>query len=518
MFNFYISQYGRATNNQYADGSLILSTDPWDDFGFETKFHMYYMQDKARLSIGEIKIGFIGQQEKLDRTLAYESATRKIIPQEFQQLDKQFFSLGQSSDFYETLYQRFGQENTFKILQSLNDVSIQLDRLNELMDETVFTTSLLRSIDEWQIPNQFAQIIQGRPKLDNYDFVFMFKNNRLLFHITALSNPPSNMHAVIGKNGVGKTTLLNAMLASLISKEIDNPFSDREGKFSDGSYTDFPLEKDYFSKIIYISYSIFGQTVPDTDNKKLAYLGLKQKIGDKILIKDISSLFEEFQFSLGIIQSSQSLSRLLRQVLPYFASSYEPEILDKILATNPENKLSEQDFSALSSGHSIVLLIVVNLIANVIEKTLVLFDEPEIHLHPPLLSALVRAVNDIVIKKNGVCIFATHSPVVLQEIPANCVHIIHREGDLVNISRPPLETFGENVSRLTHEVFGLEIRETGFYHLLTDYFATKNGSAEAVIQAFGDQLGSEAVGLLYSLDFNQTPNNLEWYRLYAKNP
>lgn len=502
MFRFFISEYGK-DDKSYENGSFILSTDYWDDFGFETKFHLYYMQDKAKLPLGEIKIGFIGQQGKTDRTVVYEFSTRKIIPSAFKQLEREFFSLGQSPDFYENLYQRFGKDTTLQLLQQLNDVSVQLDRLGKLMDEEVFTTSLLRSVDEWQITHQFAQIVHGRPKLDNYYFSFTFKSNRVPFQITALSNPPSNVHAVIGKNGVGKTTLLNTMLLAFISEEADSPFSDREGKFSEGSYSDYPLEKDYFSKLIYISYSIFGQAIPIADNKKLTYLGLKQKNGDKILIKDISSLFSEFQLSLGIIQSSKSLSNLLQQVLPYFTSSYESEILDNILSTDVKKKLSEQDFSALSSGHSIVLLIVVNLIANVIEKTLVLFDEPEIHLHPPLLSALVRAVNDIVIKQNGVCIFATHSPVVLQEIPANCVHIIHREGDLVTITRPTIETFGENVSKLTHEIFGLEIRETGFYNLLSDYFQNKNLSVDAIIEDFENQLGSEAIGLLYSLEFNR---------------
>ncbi len=40
----------------------------------------------------------------------------------------------------------------------------------------------------------------------------------------------------------------------------------------------------------------------------------------------------------------------------------------------------------MSSGHAIVLLTVTKLVARVEEKTLVLIDEPESHLHPPLLS------------------------------------------------------------------------------------------------------------------------------------
>jgi predicted ATP-dependent endonuclease of OLD family len=69
----------------------------------------------------------------------------------------------------------------------------------------------------------------------------------------------------------------------------------------------------------------------------------------------------------------------------------------------------------MSSGHAIVLLTITRLVATVEEKTLVLLDEPESHLHPPLLSAFIRALSDLLYDRNGVAIIATHSPVVLQE-------------------------------------------------------------------------------------------------------
>lgn len=74
-------------------------------------------------------------------------------------------------------------------------------------------------------------------------------------------------------------------------------------------------------------------------------------------------------------------------------------------------------FRRLSSGHKIVLLTITKLVESVEERTLVLMDEPEAHLHPPLLAALIRAVSDLLINRNGVAFIATHSPVVLQEVP-----------------------------------------------------------------------------------------------------
>ena len=147
----------------------------------------------------------------------------------------------------------------------------------------------------------------------------------------------------------------------------------------------------------------------------------------------------------------------------------------------------------MSSGHASVLLIITQLVAKVEEKTLVLLDEPESHLHPPLLSAFVRALSDLLDNRNGVAIIATHSPVVLQEIPRSCVWKIERTGKITNPYRPSVETFGENVGVLTREVFGLEVIKSGFHKLLTEKVATGK-SYDEIVHEFKDQLGKDQLG------------------------
>lgn len=46
-------------------------------------------------------------------------------------------------------------------------------------------------------------------------------------------------------------------------------------------------------------------------------------------------------------------------------------------------------------------------------------DEPEEHLHPPLVAAFIRALSNLLTYRNGVGIVATHSPVIVQEVPKN---------------------------------------------------------------------------------------------------
>ena len=154
--------------------------------------------------------------------------------------------------------------------------------------------------------------------------------------------------------------------------------------------------------------------------------------------------------------------------------------------------------SRMSSGHAIVLFTITQLVSTVEEKTLVLIDEPEGHLHPHLLSAFLRTLSELLYDQNGVAIIATHSPVVLQEIPKTCVWKVNRVGNTVKPYRPEQETFGENVGVLTREVFGLEVASSGYHDLLSK--SVKSGdSYEEIIREYKNQLGLEARVLLKTL-------------------
>lgn len=175
------------------------------------------------------------------------------------------------------------------------------------------------------------------------------------------------------------------------------------------------------------------------------------------------------------------------------------------LVTLNSDQLSEHAANRIrrmSSGHAVVLLTITKLIDTVIEKTLVIVDEPESHLHPPLLSAFTRALSQLLYDRNGVAIIATHSPVVLQEIPRSCVWKITRVRLEASSSRPEIETFGENVGVLTREVFGLEVVKSGFHTLLIE--SVKTGKPyEEIVNEYGDQLGFEARAILRALVLNR---------------
>lgn len=131
-----------------------------------------------------------------------------------------------------------------------------------------------------------------------------------------------------------------------------------------------------------------------------------------------------------------------------------------------------------------------------------LLDEPEAHLHPPLLSAFVRSLSDLLIQRNGVALIATHSPVILQEAPMSCVWVLRRSGASIEAERPELETSGENAGILTRAVFGLEVVDSGFHSMLNAAVHDPNAPSrtyEELLELFQGQLGAEARVILRAL-------------------
>jgi ABC-type cobalamin/Fe3+-siderophores transport system ATPase subunit len=324
---------------------------------------------------------------------------------------------------------------------------------------------------------------------------------------------------IIGRNGVGKTHLLESM-----TQVISNPGGvEKIGQFIERYAGGARLGLSNFANLVSVTFSAFdpfepvSKKVRDARDIPYSYIGLK-KIrtaedgpNKPVAPKDHTALAREFSLSLQNVMASPS--RLLRwrksletlEADPVFKEAEVSSIAvlsgDKEAASRHRRDL----FWRLSSGHKIVLLTMTRLVETVEERSLVLIDEPEAHLHPPLLAAFARALSDLLFNRNGVAIIATHSPVLLQEVPSSCVWMIRRSHYARVAERPRIQTFGENVGVLTSEVFGLEVSASGFHKMLSD--AVLAGlSYEQVLDAFNGQLGGEAKAIARALYAERTSN------------
>ncbi|GEM_PF-4266523 len=184
-----------------------------------------------------------------------------------------------------------------------------------------------------------------------------------------------------------------------------------------------------FANVVAVSFSAFDDSDFLADRKQegsslgFSYIGLKgrSRESSRARPKSPKALAEDFVKSLRLCRIGARAKRW-RDVIsilesdPIFKSIQIKSVIDADLDDEDARSRVLKIFNLLSSGHKIVLLTLTRLVEKVEERTLVLIDEPEGHLHPPLLSAMTRAISRLLVQRNGVAIIATHSPVILQEV------------------------------------------------------------------------------------------------------
>lgn len=491
-------------NEKKIGNSICLEIDRWDDNSFKTMFYLTYCDGNGDAhGIGNVKIGFQNQPE-ISRT--YLEIDKFLGSRIFEKLPENFFSLGTDVEYYKNLWE-LPNEVKFFILDNLNDVVRKIELFDKFEKEPVMQYSLLRSVSETTVRGQFARILRGESELTNFHFFFRRSETdnlgeiNLEFNVLSETNPkPStNIHAIIGRNGVGKTTLLNGMIKSYLN------ISSELGDFLVPDYSSIfekkfnKISNDYFSHLVAVSFSVFDPFIPksDDDDKNYFYIGLKKNDSE---LKNADEYFENdfiTSWSEYILPYAEKKSRWLKAITNLESDdNFAYMNLSGLINLNKDEII--KILKSMSSGHLSVLLIITQLVAKVEEKTLVLLDEPESHLHPPLLSAFIRALSELLDNRNGVAIIATHSPVVLQEIPKSCVWKIVRTGKTTQAFRLPDETFGENVGVLTREVFGLEVEKSGFHKLLSDS-VNQGYTYDEILARYNGQLGREGKLLLKTL-------------------
>ncbi|MFJ6112199.1 AAA family ATPase [Dietzia maris] len=487
---------------QSGPDSLILNPDNWNDYGYTTTYTLWARVDNELSEIGDVKFARPG----------LETNEYPLEPGTYEgRLPEGVFSLGQRVEYYEKAHS-LSEIISMQILEALNDIA--LNRHNErasALEERATEISLLRSVSLRTVEDQFSRIATGGSRVVGYAFeynhpIFSGENSNLTFTVDPESNPPTNIHVLIGRNGTGKTKLLNRLARSTADPVSETAAT--HGRVADlKSWDDYP-----FSNVVSVSFSAFDEfdTTTRTDEVKHAYVGLRSGT-DPSRLKSSEELESDLERSLYEILAAGTKRRFLELVEilnndPNF-SQFEVSNWPERFGVEPTQPSSEPafdlapavaSFREMSSGHKIVLLTVAKLVELTTERSLVLIDEPESHLHPPLLSAFMRILSELLNERNGVAIVATHSPVVLQEVPSSCVWILERINGKLDPRRPDQETFGESLGLLTRDVFGLEVSGSGFHREISEA-VQQYSTYEEVIGHFGGRLGTEARGLVQLL-------------------
>lgn len=496
----------------------------WNDYGYQTIYHVYLLNSpKDKIYVGQTKIG----QKNMPIPNTFGDNIRINVSTDFDELPNDCFSLGMDEYFYKNIYElnKKVEKPGNQILKKLHDITFNPSLLNTYKSELVLRLSIMRNISIKTIKETFTNCFKtGDENLTAYDFEITLNvgsqkatHHKMGFHVKPDKLPQSNIHTLIGRNGVGKTHLFKKIISHLCEDDTDNGI-----KF-DG--------RENISNVMAMSYSLFDTTLPKKSIENIegipyTFIGLSYNQDDtedninSILApnntdsKDKSSIFDDlencitnsFFKNVKLLQESGE-GTIKRKLLAMCIKELSSDPVFRSLEINfwfekKNKKKLKILYNKLSSGHRTVLLSLIQLINNIENNSLVLIDEPELSLHPPLISSYIQAILIIVKTKNAVAFVATHSPVILQECSRETSWILERDvkNNFSTIRRPKVQTFGENIGILTHEVFKLEIRKSGYCKIIRDVLEKKHlETLEEVYEKFQRKLGAEAISLVLSL-------------------
>jgi len=481
FFARYIDQ--TKSYNGYKD-FLFFEENKWDDYGFRTLFEVYIPKDNGKLiKIGAISIANINATTKNGNYIAFDEFDTDNV---YKKLPEDFISLG-NKDFYYNLHKFFNQNQCQEILNDLNDLcsSYDKDEKNIYFSKDVVNDSFFRGYTLEEAIERIEFTLKpladaGNREGYNITYKYLF-DGKLLSEINFVSDPeyifPQNVHAIIGANASGKTTFLKDILLLAINQELQEESLFRKDNqnlqicFSSRQDIKIDSPRDYFSKVILISFSPFDNLFlesgnPLGENGNVKYLGIYQNGTTPVNLKD---LYFNFLQLINQLRNHRDNWLFFKDILRY--QGFHGDILPIVEAMDTAENDNDLwvSFDKLSAGQKIILLSITTLIVEVEQFSLVLIDEPELFLHPPMISNYIRSISEIMRKKNGLCILTTHSPIIVQEIPKDCVKLIQSNEDGgIKMIEPAYETLGENLSTLTNTIFELNQYQSGFYLLIKD--------------------------------------------------
>jgi energy-coupling factor transporter ATP-binding protein EcfA2 len=481
----------------------LLQQDNWNDYSFQTLYHLYVFTSDFSGLIGPVKILRRGQTS---------ADTIQLKLGQLDALGENYCSLGQSLDYYERLAE-LPEGLRRDILAHLRDALASPDHATTFFDEPGWTTSVLRDID-WESFRRDASVLLDR----DYNRVARL-GLEMSFHVNGWTDPfqlrfaapgdwrffvtattdklPERVAVLTGRNGSGKSTLLARLARVLHASQRDRASADLRAL---GSIDPPGIG---FTRVLNIAYSAFDAfQIPGLDEKGRRQIAddLKRGTGRYYFcgLRDIARELEEkldgadAQLSGVDPIVADRQHRTLLKSLDQLAGEFERTIeqiwkagrhdlfssVVRILAgdssfhdlgPNPASTISQSSgrlFASWSTGHKIVMHATASMVAYTEAKSIVLIDEPESHLHPPLLAAFMHALRLILDSNDAFAVVATHSPVVAQETLGRHVSVVRRNGSETTIKPPRIETYGESIGEITDEVFGLNSDATDFHKTL----------------------------------------------------
>ena len=454
---------------------FVANPNSWNDFGLKTDGRAYFWDGKE-MSFSDAHFAFLSHSGDVRQfamklqQVVWNKSLRMISP------DNSLFSMLASIQSYRSLVERFGLRVSKQVLGVINDVVLASTRrssktwVRKITSHEAFKYSFVRNSGGYFTFKNAGSILRGLTQ-ERIDVVS--RTIRLQFQSPAASSESSlefsfdqethlsrRIAVLIGANGAGKTQALSQLVRAALdgSKRLSGTDYERLVisrilAFEVGRQVSVYPKRRPNSKVDYRKFSI-----SDSSTVGLAVSQLARST-DSIAGSDKWSIFlealarvislDEIGFEVDGGKSIKLLDLRQQEEQRRLEQGARVE-----RSKRPVRMIGPKTEVPFSSGELAFITFAAHVCLEVENGSLLLFDEPETHLHPTLVSEFVGLLDALLERTGSVAIVATHSPYVVREVPRSQVHIIRRDGESVMIEAPRLRTFGASVSTISHFVFG----------------------------------------------------------------
>lgn len=395
-----------------------------------------------------------------------------------------FFTMLPDMASYRRIVGHLGPDEARLALRGINDMVEADDRpvgkpwLRAARESQIFLNAFLRHSEPYFTWKNAAPILQGveYEKLDRVSdglrirFQLAGRPNEhdLKFRFSHGDAVLSQRFAiVIGKNGVGKSrTLAQIVDGALLGKTKltdlagDRPLFNRILGFYPSAATSavFPNDRRKHARVWYRRFSMVSGRSRQTTSDLIVQLARSiEGIGGQ-------SRFDIFLNAITAIDGYRELVLPVKSgergpVFIYgLTQGGEQETIRRYASINvraePVRMIDDRTYP-LSSGELSFLRFAALAGLYIENGTLLLFDEPETHLHPNFISQFVALLDRLLEQTGSAAILSTHSVYFVREAVEGQVTVLRSDADrMISAETPTLKTFGADVGAISYFVFG----------------------------------------------------------------